>query len=200
VLVEIYADVVCPWSAIGKRHFEAALASFSGRDRVEVVWRPFRLGPEAVVAVTSAGAGEIARAATGVGLECRPDRVVPADTFDAHRLVHLAAGTPVVHQLVERLFRAHLVEGRDVGDAEVLVAVAEEAGMDPHVARAALGADTGAAAVAEALDAGRARGVRTVPTFVFEGRWAVSGAQDPGILLEVLERIAAMSASGAAEP
>jgi predicted DsbA family dithiol-disulfide isomerase len=199
VLVEIYTDVVCPWSAVGKRHFEAALARFAGRDEVEVAWRPFRLVSDGV-GHTPEGAGEVARAAARVGIDHRPDLVVPADTFDAHRLVHLAAGTPAVHELVERLFRAHLVEGRDIGDAEVLVAVAEESGIDPHVARIALAGGTGADAVADAIEAGRARGVRAVPTFVFEGRWAVSGAQDPTVLLDVLERVAAMTANGAAEP
>src|SRR5262249_55942936 len=151
VKVEIWSDVVCPWCYIGKRRLERALAGFAHRDEVEVVWRSFELDPRSARGPRPAGedplerlarkygmtreAAEaaqrpVAAMAAGGGLTYRLDAAWPGNTFDAHRLLHLAAERGLQGAVKERFLAAHFVEARPLGDPETLVAVAAEAGLD----------------------------------------------------------------------
>lgn len=210
--VEIWSDVVCPWCYIGKRRFEAALGRFAHRDAVEVRWRSFELDPGATSAaagapVSPAGHAErVARkygtsvsaarqmtdALTGQaaaeGLDLRFDRAVPANTFDAHQVLHLAAERGRQEAVEERLLRAHFTEGEAVGDRETLVRLAAEAGLDAGEVRAALADQRYAGAVrADQADA-QALGITGVPFFVLDRRYGVNGAQPADVLLQALER------------
>jgi predicted DsbA family dithiol-disulfide isomerase len=202
--VEIWSDVVCPWCYIGKRRFEQALAGFPARDEVEVVWRAFELDPSAPSERTGDYAGHLA-AKYGVpvtqaqsmidtmtstaaqdGLEFRFDLARPGGTFDAHRLLHLAAERGVQDAVKERLLRATFTEGEPIGDHDTLVRLVAEAGLDADEARGVLASDRYAAEVRGDEQQARAYGISGVPFFVVDGRYGVSGAQPAEVLGEVL--------------
>jgi predicted DsbA family dithiol-disulfide isomerase len=203
VRVEIYSDVVCPWCYIGKRRFERALERFDGN--VEVVWKPYQLDPRAPTEATPAldayarkfgGPDEalritqrLADVGRSEGLELDFGIAQRANTFDAHRLLWLAHRQGGQDAVKEGLLRAYFTEGRDIADHEVLVAVAETTGLDGERVRAFLAGDEGGDEVRAEILEGLERGVNAVPTFVFEGVWAVPGAQDPDTMLAVLERV-----------
>jgi predicted DsbA family dithiol-disulfide isomerase len=206
VLVEIYSDVVCPWCYIGKRRFDDALARFAGRDDVTVVWRPFQLDPTAPVTPTPVAdayarkfggpeqAGRMIERITGVaageGLDFHLDVAQRANTFDAHRLIAHAGTEGRQGAIEERLLRAYFSEGRNVADRDTLADLAADVGLDREKAATFLASDDGVAALREELLEALERGVTAVPTFVFEGRWVVPGAQDADTMLRVLETVA----------
>ncbi|MDQ4133041.1 MAG: DsbA family oxidoreductase [Actinomycetota bacterium] len=203
--IEIWSDVVCPWCYVGKRRFEAALHRFEHRDEVEVVWRAFELDPTAPPERQHDYAGHLASkygvsrgraqdmisrmTATGadVGVEFRFDIARPGNTFDAHRLVHLAGLRGRQDAVVERLFAATFEEGRRVGDRATLADVGVEAGLDGDEVRDVL--DSGAYADEVRADERQARafGITAVPFFVIDRAYAVAGAQAPEALVQVLD-------------
>jgi predicted DsbA family dithiol-disulfide isomerase len=210
VKVEIWSDVVCPWCYIGKRRFEAALAGFAHRDAVEVEWRSFELDPS-TESVTALGDGpghaeliaakygmslaqaeaavtSVTQAAAGEGLDFHLDRSLRSNTFDAHRLVHLAATAGLQDAAKERFMRAYFSEGEPVGDRDALVRLAVGAGLDrDEVVRVLDGDDYADAVRADEAEA-RALGITGVPFFVVDRKYGVSGAQPADQLLAVLER------------
>ncbi|GAC1332051.1 MAG: protein disulfide isomerase FrnE [Mycobacteriales bacterium] len=204
--VDIWSDVVCPWCYIGKRRFEGALARFAHRDEVTVTWHSFELdtsappersGPYAArlaekygvsVADAQGMVDSMTATAAGDGLDFRFDLARPGNTFDAHRLLHLAGERGLQDALKERLLAAYMLEGRPVGDLDTLAALAAETGLDPVEARAVLRSDAYAADVrADEMQAAEI-GISGVPFFVIDRRYGVSGAQPVELLLEVLER------------
>ena len=206
MLVEIWSDVVCPWCYIGKRRFETALAGFADRDQVEVVWRAYELDPNAparregdpaarlarkyAMSVDQARANQarITELAATEGLDYHLDEAAGGNTFDAHRLVHLATESGLGDAMKERLLRAHLVEAQPIGDRATLVALATEVGLDGPTVEATLAGDAYADAVrADELRAAEID-VTGVPFFLFDGRLGISGAQSPEVLTRVLER------------
>ncbi|MDP9394202.1 MAG: DsbA family oxidoreductase [Actinomycetota bacterium] len=204
--VEIWSDVVCPWCHIGKRRFEAALARFAHRDDVEVVWRSFELAPDAPRHMTepldrhlASKYGvplEQARAmqqrmtgtAADEGLTFRFDIARSGNTFDAHRVLHLAAERGVQDAVKEAFFRAYLTDGEPIGDPDTLVRVAAGAGLDADEVRRVLGQGTYGDAVRADEREAAALGVSGVPFFVVDRTYGVSGAQPAELLLEVLEK------------
>lgn len=201
--VEIYSDVVCPWCYIGKHRFEKALARFEGRDGVEVVWKPHQLDPRAPSQPTPAldayarkfgpDAEEITEHMAAVGraegLEMNFAIAQRANTFDAHRLLWLASREGDQSALKELLLRAYFSEGVDVANHAELARLGSEANMGRARVEAFLASDEGAAETREEIMFGLERGVTAVPTFVFEGQWAVPGAQEPETMLAVLRRV-----------
>jgi predicted DsbA family dithiol-disulfide isomerase len=220
--VEIWSDIACPWCHVGKRRFERALASFSHRDDVEVVWRSFELDPAAPrthaepqaellarkyrvpVAQAEAMNARMTGEARKEGLDFRFDRVRVGNTFDAHRLIHLAATTGLREAMVERLFRAYLSEGEALGDVDVLVRLGAEVGVDADTARAALESDAFADAVRADEARAQAFGISGVPFFAIDERYGVSGAQPPEAILDALRQAwsesAALPATAGAGP
>ena len=204
--VEIWSDVVCPWCYIGKRRFEQALAGFPHRDEVEVVWRAFELDPSAPAERTGGYAEHLAgkygvplaqaqsmidtmtATAAQDGLEFSFGTARPGSTFDAHRLLHLAAERGVQDAVKERLLRATFTDGEPIGDHDTLVRLVAEAGLDAEEARDVLASDRYAAEVRGDQRQARAYGITGVPFFVVDGRYGVSGAQPADALLEVLSR------------
>ena len=204
--VEIWSDVVCPWCYVGKRRFEQALAAFPHRDEVEVVWRSFELDPSAPAERTEGQALHLAQkygrtleqaqemldsmtaTAAQEGLDFRLDVMRGGNTFDAHRLLHLAAGRGVQDPLKERLMRATFTEGEPVADHETLVRLAAEAGLDAAEARAVLAGDRYADEVRADEREAQRFGISGVPFFVVDRTYGVSGAQPADVLTQVLER------------
>jgi predicted DsbA family dithiol-disulfide isomerase len=204
--VEIWSDVVCPWCYVGKRRFEQALAAFPHRDSVEVVWRSFELDPAAPAERPGPYAGHLASkygvpvtraqeiidgmtaTAAADGLELRFDRARAGGTFDAHRMIHLAAESGLQDAVQERLMRATFTEGEPIGDRDALVRLVAEAGLDPERARAVLADGSYGADVRADEEMARQLGITGVPFFAVDRTYGVSGAQPAEVLLQVLER------------
>jgi predicted DsbA family dithiol-disulfide isomerase len=202
--VEIWSDVVCPWCYIGKRRFEAALAGFP--HEVEHTWRSFELDPGAPplrehsaaehlaskygmsVEQAQASHAQMTGLAAQEGLEYHLDRTRGGNSFDAHRLLHLAAAHGLQDEAKERLMRAYFTEGVAIGDREALVALATDIGLDPEEARAALDGDAYADAVREDEALAQRFGIQGVPFFVIDRRFGVSGAQPAELLVQALEK------------
>lgn len=209
--IDIWSDIACPWCYVGKRRLEAALAEFPHRAEVEIVWRAFELDPSAprVRDTTESYAARLARkygttapqaqvmidrmvaTAAGDGIEMRFDRIRPGNTFDAHRLIHLALDDKdrgKQDALKERLMRAYLTEGQAIGEPEVLRALAGEVGLDPAEVAEVLEGDRYAADVRRDEALARELGISGVPFFVLAGRLGVSGAQPVETLQSALDR------------
>src|SRR5258706_1620427 len=184
--IDVWSDIACPWCLVGKRRLEAALAQFLRRDAVEVVWRSFELDPSAPrerdrsvshaerlakkygssVAMAEARLVAMTLAARRDGVHFRFDRIRSGNTFDAHRLLHLARERGVDDAVKERFLRAYLEEGAPIGEPATLVRLAAEAGLDEEEARAVLASDAHAAAVRADEEKAAALGIEGVPFFV----------------------------------
>jgi predicted DsbA family dithiol-disulfide isomerase len=201
-------DLVCPWCYIGKRRFETAVSELAGEIDVSVVFRPYQLDPTAspgkagpVLDAYAKKFGGYERAqqiidhvtsvAAESGIHFRMDRALRANTLRAHRLLWLATATGKQVDLKERLLQAYFIDGLDVGDPEVLATCAAEVGLDHDRVLLFLDSDDGLAEVRHELQAALEMDITAVPTFVFDGKWMVPGAQDPGTFVEVLRRVVA---------
>ncbi len=205
--VEIWSDVVCPFCYIGKRRFEEGLRQFSHPEAVEVVWRSFELTPEfrpvpgqdiyqslaekkgIALEESRRMSDHMAGVAGEVGLDYDFDHTVPANTFLAHQLIHLGAHHGRQDATKERLFAAYYTEGRDLNDPETLAQLGAEVGLDAAEIRQALAAGIYAEAVRYDEYQAQQIGVRGVPFFVFEDKYAVSGAQPAELFAEVLDKV-----------
>lgn len=204
--VEIWSDIVCPWCYIGKRRWEAAAATVRDEVDLQVVFRPFQLDPTAAVGTTQplidayakkfGGADKATKiidhmtaVAAGDGLEFHLEKALRVNTLLAHRLLWLAEATGQQYVLKERLLRAYFSEGRDVGDIETLADCAAEVGLARDRVRDFLHSDDGVDEVQQLLSAATEAGIAAVPTFVFDGRWMVPGAQDPATFVNVVRRL-----------
>ena len=206
VKVEIWSDVVCPWCYVGKRQFEAALTKFDHADQVSVEWRSFELDPSAPrvddvpmkqilqrkYGMTEEQADQANRRMTdlaaSLGLEYHLDRVQRGNTFDAHRLIHLAAEEGRGDAMKERLLAAYFTEGRPVGDLDTLAELAAEVGLDADEVKATLHSDRYAADVRNDEAMASSLGASGVPFFVIDGTYGVSGAQGAEVILQAMER------------
>lgn len=204
--VDVWSDVVCPWCYVGKRRLEDALARFDHAAEVEIVWRAFELNPAAPAtyegdnvdrlarkygvsrAEAEAMNDRVTRIADDEGLAFRLDIARPGNTFDAHRLLHLAADRGVQDALKEELLAAYQTRGEAIGDHDVLVRAAVVVGIDEAEARDILASNGYADEVRADERAAQEIGVTGVPFFVLDGRYAVSGAQPSDVLLQLLER------------
>jgi predicted DsbA family dithiol-disulfide isomerase len=203
VQIEIVSDVVCPWCYIGKRRLEQALPRV--RPKVEVVWRAFQLNPglpeegmerEAYVQrkFGSAGPGlyaRVAAAGASLGIPFAFERIArQPNTVAAHQLIALAAPGPQQDAMVETLFRGYFLEGADLSSRLALVALASRAGLDAAAVQACLDDPVSRQAVLDADRAARDLGVEGVPFFIFGRRVAVSGAHEPEVLVQAIDRAA----------
>ena len=204
--VEIWSDVVCPWCYVGKRNFEAALARFEHRDDVELIWRAFELDPSAPTeregdyashlahkyGMSVAQAQKMIEAMTATGAAAGAvldfERARPGNTFDAHRLLHLAGERGVQDAVKERFLRATFAEGEPIGDRDVLVRIAAEAGLAEDEAAAVLESGAYASEVRAEERLALDLGISAVPFFVIDRTFGVPGAQPPDVILGALER------------
>jgi predicted DsbA family dithiol-disulfide isomerase len=210
--IDVFSDVVCPWCYIGDRRLTRALAQRSG---VPVVrrWRPFQLQPH--IPRHGLAWGDFVRTKFGGFDRARPlfERVTAVgesvgatfdfarianspNTADAHRLILFAAERGDEWPLVDRLFRAHFAEGRDIGDIETLAELAQSVGADGAEVRRYLATDRNRGAVSQSQQTAQELGIGGVPFFVFGGRYGVSGAQPEEILTRAIDLIATDTLAG----
>jgi predicted DsbA family dithiol-disulfide isomerase len=204
--VEIFSDIACPWCYVGKRRFEAALAEFEHRDDVHVTWRAFELDPSAPAERDGDHAELLARkygrtpedaqamlaqmtdTAAQDGLAFRFDLVRSGNTFDAHRVVHLAALHGKQDAMKERLMHAYLSEGELIADHPTLARLAAEVGLPADELTALLSGDRFAAEVRAEQELARGFGINAVPFFVIDRAIGIAGAQPAELLLSGLQQ------------
>jgi predicted DsbA family dithiol-disulfide isomerase len=199
--IDVYHDIPCPWCRIGKANLEAALQRWEG-EPVTVTWRPFLLdrdvpaegtptldfyrakfGPENLGAVFE----RVRQAGRRAGVEFNFEDAIRAPSQDAHRLVWLAPDQRKT-SVLDGLQRAYFNEGKNVAELETLADIAAAAGMDRQETLRRLQTDEGVAETAEAIDQAYRLGVTGVPFFVFDDRYALSGAQPPDALLAAMRQ------------
>jgi predicted DsbA family dithiol-disulfide isomerase len=204
--VEIWSDIACPWCYVGKRRFEAALAQFEDRDEVTVTWRSFELDPSAPAEREHGAAEHIARKygmsveqaaarqadmtdlAAADGIAFRFDLQRGGNTFDGHRLLHLAAGHGRQDALKERLLLAYHCEGELISGHDVLRRLAADAGLPDDEVVDLLAGDAYAAEVRSDERTAHELGISAVPFFVVDRAVGASGAQPPEVLVHLLRR------------
>ena len=205
--IEIVSDVVCPWCYIGKRRLEKALAVVGGDGRPEVTWLPFQLNPgmppegmpRAEYRREKFGSVErgrqldarVAAEGRGEGIEFALERIERTpNTFAAHRLIDLAQERGAGGAVVDALFRAYFEEARDIGEREVLLGIAEAAGLARADVEARWGDAAHARRVAQLEESMKQLGIGGVPTFIFDRKLGVSGAQAPEALAAAMREAA----------
>ncbi|MFD6093878.1 DsbA family protein [Oerskovia sp. NPDC060338] len=219
VKVDIWSDVACPWCYVGKRRFETALAGFSGRDdapEVEIEYHSFELAPDTPVDFEGtevdflakhkgmpAGQveqmlGQMTAVAAAEGLAYDFDALQHTKTLKAHELLHFAKSRGKQVEMKERLLKAYFEQGRHVGRVDDLAELAAEVGLDADEVRAALENGDFEDAVEQDIAQARAYGISGVPFFVFNGKYGVSGAQDPAVFTQVLDQVVADAAESVA--
>lgn len=207
IQLDIWSDIVCPWCYIGKRRMERALEALD--EEVHITWRSFELDPHSTTApdisLTEMLAkkygmslerarqmqDQVTQAAAKEGLDFVFDEATPANTFNAHRLIHFAHAQGKGDELKERLMRAYFTQGKPIGDVDTLVALASDVGLSAERAREVLdGEEFGEAVRADELQA-REIGIRGVPFFVINGTHGISGAQPTEVFTEMFETVRA---------
>jgi predicted DsbA family dithiol-disulfide isomerase len=205
--VEIWSDIACPFCYLGKKRFEEALAQFAGKDNVEIVYRSFELDPNAPVDTeldtygmlakkygmsreqARANTEQIVRQGLAHGIAYNFDKSVLTNTFDAHRLTHLAGRSGKMGDMLDRLYQAYFTDGEHVGKRETLVRLAEEVGLDPQETASALDGGDFADEVRQDEREAASLGIRAVPFFVINRKYGISGAQPTDVFLRTLEKV-----------
>lgn len=203
--IDIFADTVCPWCRIGKRHLELALSEWQGQP-VMVHYRSFFLDPTLPAAgrdfrehMLAKGGGRMGledffamprQRGAAVGLTFNFEAIEKApNTMLSHRLAYLAPEDRR-GEILDTIYAAYFEHGRDIGDIDVLAGIAEGAGLDGTAIRAALAGEAGMAEVLADVEFARQAGISGVPFFVFNDKYAFSGAQLPQSILRVIEQVA----------
>jgi len=204
ITVDVWSDVACPWCYLGKRRLEAAIEA-SGED-VQVVWHSFQLDPtipqgqhtphaEALAKKFNAAPEQIAQAnqrlidlGAAEGLEYNFGLYMSSNTRDAHRVIHFAQERGLGNEMKDRLMRAQFTEGAIVDDLDVLAGLSAEVGLDADEVRAMLATEKYDDAVQADIDEAAALGATGVPFFVFDRKFAISGAQPVETFSEALHR------------
>lgn len=202
--IDIVSDVMCPWCFIGKRRMEKALAEVP-EIAANVRWRPFQL--DATIPPEGMDRGEyltdkfgdarggemyleITRAGTEEGIPFAFDKIARApNTLDAHRVIRWATTTGHQHKVVEALFSAYFLEGRDIGNSETLTEIAGAVGMDREVVARLLAGDADRKAVEDEIRIAGEMGIAGVPCFIFGRKFAVSGAHEPEVLADAMRQV-----------
>ncbi len=205
IKVEVWSDINCPYCYIGKRNLEKALEKFPRAESVEIEWRSFELDP---FSNPEKGSDQIDLIAwkygkdrawvenmnrkisdmgKEIGLEFHLGKVVPSNSFKAHKLLHLAKFYGIQNELQEALFRAKFSEGKDINDIETLIALGQKENLDPVEIKEVLEGKRYDQDVRKDEETGSGLGIRGVPFFVINKTEALSGAQPPEAFLEVLE-------------
>jgi predicted DsbA family dithiol-disulfide isomerase len=211
--IDVISDTICPWCFIGKRRLDRAIAARPDID-VKVYWRPFRLDP-AIPADGEDRRSYIERkfgnspksrlmsaalrdAGEREGITFNFDKIAKTpNTLDSHRLIRWATSTGQQSRIVEALFHAYFVDGRDIGDRKTLAEIAGDCGMDADLVLGLLDSDADADRVAAEDGLARKIGIEGVPTFFFAGRYLLSGAEDVETLVNVLDRLNGITSAAA---
>ncbi|UKB77477.1 DsbA family oxidoreductase [Chryseobacterium sp. MEBOG07] len=204
--IEIWSDVMCPFCYIGKNNFEQALNKLPFKDKVEIEWKSFQLDPtldpqktqdtiqyfREKKGVPEAQAtqmlGQVSQMGKDAGINFDFGKTLITNTFSAHKLLHLAKKHNKSNEMEEALFIAHFIDGKNVGDIEVLVSLAESLGIGTEEAREAITTDQLDYEVNQDIQEARNNGVSGVPFFVLNGKYAVSGAQPVDVFENALQQ------------
>lgn len=204
--VEIWSDVMCPFCYIGKRKFETALAQFEHKENIEVVWKSYQLNPEmktdptknSIVALAEHKGISIAESeemhkyvidmASKVGLQYNMNKSISANSFNAHRLTHYAKSKGKQLELEEKLFEAYFILGKNIDDQNTLIALGESVGLLHDEMSKVLSSNAHADDVSKDIYEAQQVGVRGVPFFVFDRKFAISGAQESDVFLQSLQK------------
>lgn len=206
--VEIWSDVMCPFCYIGKRRFEEALDQFPGKEQMEIEWKSFQLNPGLKtdpsksineflaehkgisVAQAKQMNDRVTEMAKDAGLQYDFDKAIAANSFDAHRLSHFAKQHGKQDAMEELLFKAYFTEGKNTADHTTLVQLAVEAGLNGEKTKAMLEGNEFSDAVNADIYEAQQVGAHGVPFFVFDNKYAVSGAQPSRVFLQALNKAA----------
>lgn len=208
IKIEVWSDINCPFCYIGKRHLEAALQAFQKSNNIEVVWKSFELDPNSNPPKGADSTDLLAKKygrdrqwamqmnetltqmAAQAGLHFHLEKVIAANSFNAHRLIHLAETHGLSEQMKEKLLAAKFVEGEDIGDNEALRKAAISIGLNPLEVMEVLESDLFGEKVRADEEEARALGIRGVPFFLFNKQKAISGAQAADVFLAALNEAA----------
>ncbi|MBV2360968.1 DsbA family oxidoreductase [Thalassococcus sp. CAU 1522] len=205
IQLDIFSDPICPWCYIGKAHLDRALEANPDHP-FQVRWLPFMLNPDMPAGGMDRreylerkfggkkGAVQaympVIQHAEQAGLPINLDAIEKTpSTIDAHRLIHWAGIEGRQTPVVAGLFRAYFVDGRDIGEAEVLADIADGAGLDASVVMRLLASDSDRREIVERDAAARGMGINSVPTFIVAGQHAVPGAQPPELWSQVISEL-----------
>ncbi len=204
--IEIWSDIQCPFCYIGKRKIEKALEAFDEKEKIEVEWKSYQLDPEARSqpgvdvydylasrkGQTRAWAIDMHKNVTAMakenGLDYHFEKTIIANSYNAHRLIHLAKQHSLGNEAEERIFKAYFTEGKDIDNKETLLALAKEIGLAEQEAKEVLESDKFGNEVRADIDEAMNIGVRGVPFFVFNRAYAVSGAQPVEVFTDALNK------------
>ncbi len=204
--VEIWSDVMCPFCYIGKRKFEMALAEFVNQQDVQIIWKSFQLNPDMItepaksvnqhlaevkgwsIDYANRMSEHVTQIAKEVGLTYNMDKAIPANSFDAHRFSHLAKEHGLQNEVEEQLFAAYFTEGQNTADHKTLIKIGAALGLDEAEIKQMLESNVYADAVQKDIYEANELGIRGVPFFLFNNKYAISGAQQPQALLHALNK------------
>jgi predicted DsbA family dithiol-disulfide isomerase len=204
--VEIWSDIMCPFCYIGKRRFENALENFEYNNEVEITWRSFQLNPD-IETDPDANINEYLAKAKGwsfeqaqqmnqrvtnmaadEGLEYNMDQAIVANSFDAHRVVQFSKDRGKANEMEEALFKAYFTDGKNIADHQTLIALAEGIGIDPTEVKSILGSEKYANTVKHDIQLAQNINITGVPFFLFDRKFAVSGARETEVFLKALKQ------------
>lgn len=207
MIIEIWSDFVCPFCYIGKRRLEAALEGFQHKEAVTIEYRSYQLDPTAKhipgknfyetfselkgmpIEQVKTMNHQVAEQARAVGLDFQFDTMQYTNTFDAHRLFHYAKRQGKGNAITERFLHAYFTESALLSDKETLVKLSVEVGLDEEKVRELLQSEKYTQKVSEDIAVAQQIGVQGVPFFVFNEKYAVSGAQSSDVFSQVLEKV-----------
>ena len=205
--IQIWSDIMCPFCYIGKRRIEEALQLFEHKDAVAIEWKSFQLDASFVASSDDNMVEHLAQKygkdadwaqgmldnmtqnAKSAGLDFHFEKAVLANSFNAHRLLHLAKKHQLANDLEELLFKAYLTEGKNINDNNTLKELGVSVGLNEHDIDEVLNSDAYGNDVKQDIQNANSIGVQGVPFFVFDNKYAVSGAQPATAFLETLQKV-----------
>ncbi len=204
--VEIWSDVMCPFCYIGKRKFEAALSQFAQKENIEVIWKSYQLNPEmktdtnknSIIALAEHKGISVEESkemhkyvvemAANIGLKYNMDKTISANSFNAHRLTHYAKSQGKQLEIEEKLFEAYFILGKNIDDTNTLIGLGESVGLSHETLAEVIKGNDYEEDVRKDVYEAQQVGVRGVPFFVFDRKYAVSGAQESEVFLQSLQK------------
>jgi len=206
IKIDIWSDIACPFCYIAKRNLQAALNEFDSKDEVEIVYHSYQLDPNAKkegkrnsvkdlankygtrLSEAQAMIDRVVSMAKDVGLTFNYDKVIDTNTMDAHRLTHYAKKFQKEKEIVEEIFKAYFTDGVDVGNIEELANIGASVGLDAEDIKTALSSEEYISEVETDKYMAVQYEINSVPFFVFNNKYALSGAQPPEAFLETLKK------------
>jgi predicted DsbA family dithiol-disulfide isomerase len=207
IQVDIWSDIVCPFCYIGKRNFEHAVEQAGMKDYVKVVWHSFELAPGIQTNPEASIYEELGKRkgwsleqskqihkqmeqrAKQSGLEYHFDKTIPANSFQAHRLLHLAKKHDVQNEVKEILLKGYFTDGKNIDDEQFLVEAGMKAGLNEEDVHQALESNAIEQEIRKDIESARQLGIQGVPFFVLNQKYAISGAQPTEVFVEALKKV-----------